>query len=1043
MKSFYLIVCFLLAMHLPGARAQNHPMPYSFRENNGQITAPDGSPRTDIDFSLQAPGMSLMIGDGQMHYQFSRLEGHKGLDSLRQLRRQVTAKQEQAPRTADGKPIQRVPNVVFHRLDVELVGANRQARVVREEERAETYRYYTKDKKEPQQRTVKAFGKIIYKDIYPHIDWVLYTSGTDFKYDFVVHPGGKVSDIRLQYKGADSLALRANGDLDVHTPAAIIREQAPLAYRQESHDTVPVRFKLDKHTLGFHVAPVKGTLVIDPGVEWATYMGGAGGCGIEAIATDHQGYVYLAGGAVTDANIITSGAYQSTVSSSAFANGFLAKVDSAGNLVWGTYISGVGDGPFGMGPYTLAGDVACDGYGHVYLSGMTWCDSGIATAGSFQSTYSLNAGGFFAPILMQFTDDGQLKWSTYYGASCASVGFHAIACDRQGNVYAAGYADSSTSTTYQLISPGAWQSAFAGGIPTAGYNNDALLVKFDSSGNRLWATYYGGAYDESIHDITCDSAGNVFLTGATSSPDNIATPGTFQPVPDPGTVYPSVNQERGGFVAKFSASGQRVWGTYINALGRGICINRYGQLYVSGRVNSTSDTMIAGSGAYLGLGLSERNDFLMRFDQANGQRVWGTYYGGEFQAGSNEGNVSCDNNGNVFLSGPTNSRGAPGSAYVMATPGSHQDTLNAPPGLWYPQSDVYIAMFDSTGRRKWGTYYGGSEAEYVGKTVVDYSSGAIYLCGSTGSASAIATPGVFQPALDVSMGPGSAQGFLVRFLPLDIAIDSITRPLYDTLCAGNLPLSVRVSNRGKLAKTDPLIITYTCAGPVNGSATQSFSASLAPGATQVYNLGTLDMTLPGVYDLAVYLHYTSDDNDFDNDTLHIRKFVVTPPSAAISSYFTGNTYYFSNYDNQPGNTYLWDLGDGTGSDQATVVHTYPDKDSSYLVVLTVSNACGSSTDSVRIQTDGSGNGTGIGNIDLERFVDVYPNPAQSFAKVTAAPGLSLLAIELVQAQGIVKRFEVHNPERNRINLEALPPGLYLLRITTAKGIIHKKLVLIK
>lgn len=1039
MKSFYLFVLFIFCLDV-AASAQSGPMPYSFRENNGQITGPGGQPRTDIDFSLQAPGMSLMIGDAQMHYQFSRLEGSSPIDSLKRMRRQVLARNSKPPQTPDGKPLYRAPNVIFYRLDVVLLGANKQARIIREAEREETYRYYSSTSKEQQVNTVKTYGKITYKDIYPHIDWVLYTGGKDFKYDFIVHPGGKVSDIRLQYNGADNLGIKANGDLAVTTPAAIITEQAPVAYVQGTRDTVPVKFKLNKNTVAFNANPAKGTLVIDPGVDWATYLGGAGGCAASAIATDHRGNVYLTGGASANANIITSGAYQASISSNSLASAFLAKVNSAGNLVWGTYVSGVGDGPFSIGPYTQGNDVACDAFGHVYLTASTWCDSGLATPGAFQSAYSLNAGGFFAPVLMQFSAQGQLKWATYYGASAANVGFNAIACDGLGNVYAGGYADSTTSTTNQLISAGAWQAAFAGGIATFGYDNDALLVKFDSSGNRLWATYYGGSYNETINAIACDSAGAVYLTGATSSANNIATPGTFQPAVNPDFMYPNPNQERGGFVAKFSPAGQRVWGTYINALGRGICINPLGQLYVSGRVNSTSDTMIASSDAFLNMGLSDRNDFLMRFNEATGQRVWGTYYGGEFQSGQNEGWVTCDSMGNVFLSGPTNSRGAPGSNYMMATRGSHQDTLNAPAGVWYPPGDLYIAMFDSTGRRKWGTYYGGSDAEFGGKCVVDYSSGALYLSGATKSTNAIATAGVFQPAFNTSLGSGDAQGLLVKFLPLDIALDSLTTPLQDTLCAGNLPLSVHVRNRGKMTKTDPLVIAYTYTGPVNGSGTQTFTPPMVPGAAAVFNLGTLHLTLPGLYNLTVYLRYTRDDNDFDNDTLHLQKFIVAPPSATISQYFTGNTYHFNNYDNQPGNTYHWDFGDGGTSNLASVVHTYPDKDSSYLVVLTVTNACGSATDSVRIQTDGTG--TGIVDASAAVFLKVYPNPAQSFVRLEAAPGVMLHSFDLVDTHGSILRSGALQYNKGSLDMESVPPGLYLLRIHTSKGLVHKKLVLI-
>lgn len=1041
MKSYYVIAFLLFGLKIHSAALAQGVQPYSFRENNGQIKDQAGNARTDIDFSFQAPGMSLMVGNGQMHYQFARLEGNTNFDSLKRLRTRIISKKEKVPRGSDGKLLYRTPNTIFYRMDVELVGADKKAQVVREEEREETYRYYTQNTKTQQIQTVRTYGKIIYKNIYPHIDWVLYTGGNEFKYDFIVHPGGKISDIKLQYHGADSLNIQANGDLHIATPAALIREHAPVAYVQGTHDTVPAAFSLNKNLAGFNVSPVKGTLVIDPGVDWATYTGGAGGGDITSIATDHKGNVYLLGGTGVDANIITSGAHQTSITSNTVSAAYLAKMNSAGNLIWGTYISGVGDGIWAIGPYTQGVDVACDKYGHVYVTASTWCDSGLATPGSFQSSFSLNAGGFFAPVLMQFNENGQLNWGTYYGASTTTVAFNALACDRQGNVFAAGYADSTTSTTNELISSGAWQTTFGGGVPVAGYCNDGLLVKFDSSGNRLWATYFGGAYDESINAITCDSTGAIYLTGATSSGNGIGTPGSFQPVADPNFVYPGQAQQFGGFVAKFTAAGQRVWGTYLNAIGRGICVNPYGQLYVSGTSNTTHDTMIAGTDAYMNIGLSQRNDFLIRYDAATGQRVWGTYYGGEFQAGSNKGYVTCDSAGNVFLSGPTNSRGAPGSDYVMATPGSHQDTLNAPAGMWYPNSDLYIAMFDSTGGRKWGTYYGGSASEGGGRAVVDFSNSAIYLSGGTSSASAIATPGSFQSAQDTTNGPGSGQGFLVKFMPKDISLDSLANYLPDTLCSGNIQLQVHVTNKGKMAKTSPTSITYVCIGPVNGSGTQTFANPLPIGATQVLSLGTLNMSLPGQYDLTVFLHYTSDDNDFDNDTLHFGKFIVTPPSAAITQYFTANTYHFNSYDNQPGNSYHWDFGDGSSSDQPSEVHIYPDIDSTYLVVLAVTNACGSATDSVRIQTDGYA--TSVDEAAASCYVNIYPNPATAYLLITATSGTNLEHYTLTDAGGRPILDGRLSQNKGNLSLKNIPAGVYLLRISSDKGMLRKKVVVIK
>jgi hypothetical protein len=49
-----------------------------------------------------------------------------------------------------------------------------------------------------------------------------------------------VSDIRLAYEGADSLALDATGALMIGTNMGILRDSAPVAYQEIDGVRVPV-----------------------------------------------------------------------------------------------------------------------------------------------------------------------------------------------------------------------------------------------------------------------------------------------------------------------------------------------------------------------------------------------------------------------------------------------------------------------------------------------------------------------------------------------------------------------------------------------------------------------------------------------------------------------------------------------------------------------------------------------------------------------------------------------------------------------------------
>ncbi|MBA3817079.1 MAG: hypothetical protein H0X29_11290, partial [Parachlamydiaceae bacterium] len=92
-------------------------------------------------------------------------------------------------------------------------------------------------------------------------------------------------------------------------------------------------------------------------------------------------------------------------------------------------------------------------------------------------------------------------WGTYYGETGDDLGY-SCTTDASGNVYMAGITTSTASTIIATI--GSHQSVFGGPY-------DAFLVKFNASGVRQWATYYGGAGDDRAYSCATDASGNVYL----------------------------------------------------------------------------------------------------------------------------------------------------------------------------------------------------------------------------------------------------------------------------------------------------------------------------------------------------------------------------------------------------------------------------------------------------------------------------------------------------------------------------------------------------
>jgi hypothetical protein len=148
---------------------------------------------------------------------------------------------------------------------------------------------------------------------------------------------------------------------------------------------------------------------------------------------------------------------------------------------------------------------------------------------------------------------------------------------------------------------------------------DAFLVKYNSSGVRLWGTYCGGINDEYGYSCSADYLGNVYLAGETRSSSNIASGGHQN-------TYGGL---RDAFLVKFNSTGVRQWGTYYGGpnidLGFICSVDAANNVYLSGETQSTVSIAFGGYQNTFGGGTND--DFLVKFN-SSGVRQWGTYYGG-------------------------------------------------------------------------------------------------------------------------------------------------------------------------------------------------------------------------------------------------------------------------------------------------------------------------------------------------------------------------------------------------------------------------------
>ncbi|MBI3474861.1 MAG: SBBP repeat-containing protein [Acidobacteria bacterium] len=322
--------------------------------------------------------------------------------------------------------------------------------------------------------------------------------------------------------------------------------------------------------------------------------------------------------------------------------------------------------------------------------------------------------------------DPVLAYSTYLGGSGTGgdIGV-AIAVDSAGNAYVTGQTNSTDFPTANAIQP------------TNAGNGDAFVTKFNADGSALvYSTFLGGSTGgEEGQAIATDSAGNVYVTGATLSSD-------FP------TVNPIQRRYGGGdtdaFVTKINADGNAlVYSTYLGAAGeddgQGIAVDSAGNAYVAGTTGSKRFPVKNSIQPAFGGGA--RDAFVTKINAAGSAFVYSTFLGGsddEYGAG-----IAVDSAGDAYIAGSTLSADFPVNNAIQPTFGG--------------VIDAFVTEINSAGAALvYSTYLGGSNWDQ-GFGIAADSAGNAYVTGVTQSTN---FP-TFHP-IQPSLGSSNRNAFVSR-----------------------------------------------------------------------------------------------------------------------------------------------------------------------------------------------------------------------------------------------------------------------------------------
>jgi len=586
-------------------------------------------------------------------------------------------------------------------------------------------------------------------------------------------------------------------------------------------------------------------------VKWAKSTGGSAEDFSQSVVADLSGNVYITGYFLSSS--ITFGSINLINSNVGNQHIYTVKYDSNGNVLWA---KSTGNNDIG---YTRC--VTTDVFGNLLVSGIF--NSSSISFGS----YILNNPAIYGTMfLVKYDYKGNALWAKNAINSSSSNGITSVSTDKVGNIYALGYFQDNSLDfgTETLINNGA-------------PNQDIFLVKYDSSGNVLWAKNMGGADHDVGNSVNIDVNGNVFITGYFSS--SLISFGST-----------TLNNHNSGnadiFIAKYDPSGNLIWaksaGGNDTDTPNSIQTDQFGNAYIGGYFKSSSisfgTTILANpNSGYI-------KNFITKYD-TNGNVLWA-------KSGSNTtkndaiNSLTTDKSGNIYSTG------------YFESPSITFDTIKLTNKSSSSQ-DLFVTKQDPSGNILWAKGFGGTANDYA-KSISTDINGNAYLTGQFSS------PSLAFDSEVLTNSSGSNDIFVAKLVT---------------------------------SKSDSLIINY-CAldSIVTLPATDGYTTYSWINSKGIVVGSTKDIVVKNPVDHTIY---TCNMTSVNNPAGFLYVTIIKSDPKADFSYQNNcksNSIQFTNLSTKINGSllYNWDFGNGNTSSQVNPLFTFSTS-GLHKVSLTVSN----------------------------------------------------------------------------------------------------------